>query len=354
MKKEEPLVSICIPNYNYGQYLRHCLDSVIAQTYSNIEVIIQDNASTDDSYEIITEYQSKYLRGESGVYIDAARNKRNKGSDLNSIICSSRVEGKYLMFLSSDDAIKPTFIEKCVKVMEENQNVSMVMVHRDEIDENGNLYETPPFYNTSCIVNGEDQAAVFMMAGIAVPSQILQRTESNRKMNQYRFYQLSVAGDWYNNFLLSCVGDIAYLKESLCEYRIHTGNETNESEKNLVGIFEHFIIINAFRSTANSIGYREAEVRYPKAVEKLGTMCLRYALKMLQNKEFLSAKKYLHLAPVLKVDIEKDEMYKKLWNLVELEGKEQFEEELNRFERENVLVRTVSYDPPAGYRKLSE
>lgn len=49
MKKEQPLVSILIPNYNYARYLRHCIDSVVKQTYDNIEIIIQDNASTDDS-----------------------------------------------------------------------------------------------------------------------------------------------------------------------------------------------------------------------------------------------------------------------------------------------------------------
>jgi len=350
--EKAPLVSILIPNYNYGRYLRYCLDSVIAQTYSNIEVIIQDNASTDNSYEIIMEYQKKYLNGEIGVYIDAARNKRNVGSDKNCNICAGRAEGKYLMFLSSDDAIKPTFVEKCVALMEKNQNVSMVMVHRDEIDDAGNLYETPPFYNTSCIVDGESQASVFMMAGIAVPSQVLVRAESRKNTFRYRFYQMQVAGDWYSNFLMSCVGDIAYIKEALCEYRVHFGNETNESEKNLVGIFEHFVIINAFRATANSVGFEKAVARYPEAIEKLGTMCLRYALKMLQNKEFICAKKYLYLANVLKLDMEADEKYQELWQLVYLEGTEQFDEELKLFESKNILNRTVSYDPPAGYKEI--
>ena len=50
MKK--PLVSVCIPNYNYGHYLDHCLESVYNQTYPNLEVWIRDNHSTDKSYEI--------------------------------------------------------------------------------------------------------------------------------------------------------------------------------------------------------------------------------------------------------------------------------------------------------------
>lgn len=350
--KRNPLVSVLIPNYNYAKYLRHCLDSVLNQTYDNIEIIVQDNASTDDSYEILLEYQRKYLKGEIDQYIDVGRNKRNVGSDQNSTICANRSEGKYLMFLSSDDALKPTYVERCVNILENNPYVSMVMVHRDEIDDDGTLYHVPPFYNKDFIVDGEAQAAVFMMAGIAVPTQVFFRKESRTQTFKYRFYQMQVAGDWYNNFLMACVGDIAYIKDALCKYRVHFGNETNESEKKMLGIFEHFVIINAFNATAKSVGYKAPQDRYEEAVEKLGDMCLRYALKMLQNDEFQCAKRYLHLSLAFKETIREDKRYKALWRLVELEGNEAFKKELQVFEQENILERTVSYEPPAGFIEI--
>ena len=350
--EQKPLVSVLIPNYNYAQYLRHCLDSVLAQTYSNIEIIIQDNASTDNSYEILLEYELKYMKGETDKYINVGRNKYNVGSDRNATICAGKAEGKYLLFLSSDDALKPTYVERCVEVLENNPSVSMVMVHRDEIDENGKIYEVPSFYNKSFVVDGEAQAAVFMMAGIAVPTQVLFRKESRTQTLKYRYYQMQVAGDWYSNFLMSCVGDIAYIKDALCEYRVHYGNETNESEKNMLGIFEHFVIINAFNATAKSIGYHKPQERYQDAVEKLGDMCLRYALKMLQNEEKQCARRYLRLALVFKEDIQEDKRYKKLWELVNINQKEDFAVELQKFERENVLIRTVSYEPPAGFVEI--
>lgn len=355
-EKNIPIVSVLVPNYNYAQYLSHCIDSVLNQTYNhgNIELIIQDNASTDESYDIILEYEKKYLHGETDIYICAERNKRNVGSDRNSTICVNKSEGKYILFLSSDDALKPDYIERCVEVLENNPTVSMVMVHREEIDEKGNLYETPPFYNESFVVDGESQAAVFMMAGVAVPTQVLIRAESRRLTFHHRFYQMQVAGDWYSNFLLSCVGDIAYIKDALCEYRVHTGNETNESEKKLLGIFEHFVIINAFHATAKSIGYLKPQKRYTDAIEKLGDMCLRYALKMLQNREVECAKRYLHLSLVFKEKVQEDERYKKLWELVNTEGKEEFENKLKSFEEQYVLTRTISYDPPEGFVRLQE
>lgn len=350
--KEKPLVSILIPNYNYAQYLRYCLDSVLAQTYSNIEIIIQDNASTDNSYEILLEYELKYLKGETDRYFNVGRNKYNVGSDKNATICAGKAEGKYLLFLSSDDALKPTYVERCVEVLENNPSVSMIMVHRDEIDENGKIYEVPPFYNKSFVVGGEAQAAVFMMAGIAVPTQVLFKKESRAATLKYRYYQLQVAGDWYSNFLMACVGDIAYIKDALCEYRVHYGNETNESEKNMLGIFEHFVLINAFNATAKSIGYQKPQERYIGAVEKLGDMCLRYALKMLQNGERKCAKKYLHLSLAFKEEIQDEKRYKELWEIANAEN--EFAEKLKDFVERNILTRTISYDPPEGYVELPE
>lgn len=352
LDRKDPLVSILIPNYNYGRYLRHCLDSVIAQTYTNIEVIIQDNASTDDSYEILLEYELKYIKGEIDTYINVGRNKYNVGSDRNSTICFSRSEGDFFMFLSSDDALKPEFVERCVGILKNNPSVGMVMTHREEIDENGVVRKTPPFFNKSFIVDGESQAAVFMMAGIAVPSQIMMRTDARRKMLRHRNYQLPVAGDWYNNFLFACVSDIGYIKEALCEYRVHSGNETSESEKKLQGVFEHFILVNAFDATAKSLGMEKPQKRYSEAVEKLGDMCLRYTYKMLINNEIVAAKKYLNLAIVLKETIVDDKRYNLLKEIVSIESKQERNAKLTAFGEEYVLERTISYDPPEGFIEI--
>ena len=83
MRRKQPLVSICIPNYNYGHYLRHCIESVINQTYENIEILVQDNNSSDDSYDILMEYEEQSRHGQISKFINVARNKQNVGSDRN-------------------------------------------------------------------------------------------------------------------------------------------------------------------------------------------------------------------------------------------------------------------------------
>ena len=348
--KCEPLVSVCIPNFNYGHYLSHCLESVLNQTYQNIEVIFSDNASTDNSYDIAYEYKKKFE--ERGIYFHLNNNKHNLGSSANSTIVTSRSEGEFVYTLASDDAIHPEFLEKCIRIFQEYPSVGMVMVNREEIDENGKIYKQVPFYNTSCVINGEDQAAVFMMAGIAIPAQRIVRNSFSGRWARY-CRKWNVAGDWYDNFLVSCFSDIAYLKEDLAQYRVHSGNETNESEKNLMGVFEHYQLINAFVDLAEACKLQKPVLRYQEAVAHLGDMCMRYALRMLRDGQVEAAKRYLMLAPVMKESIIEDKKYMQLMNIVNLTDSNEIRQRTMAFREKNNLNRTKSYDPPKGFTVLN-
>lgn len=343
MKKELPLVSILVPNYNYAHYLETCFESILNQTYENIEVIFRDNASEDDSYEIALKYQKKMRK--KNLYMSCGLNRRNLGSAKNTGICFSESEGEYVIYLSSDDAMEPTYIEKCVHIMENHQNVGMVMVHRKAINEYGEITEEPPFYSKNCIIPKESQAAVFMMAGIAVPSQVLMRRRTLEKAGAGKPLNMQVANDWMDNFMMSMFDDVAYIKEPLCLYRTHAENETTGSEKNLVGIFEHYLLANAFVWISKSYNMTKPAARYQESVKKLAGMCLRYAVKMLQNHENETAEKYLFLAPVFDKQILADNTYTALRECVALEGGE-LEEEINKICGSYNTKRTVSYEPP--------
>lgn len=349
MSEKLPLVSICIPNYNYEHYLSNCFDSVLAQTYPNIEVIFNDNNSTDGSFEIAMEYY--HIFKEKGIYLSIHNNKENCGSDKNTNQCLARSKGAFSYVLASDDSIEPTFIEKCINVFNQYPNVAFVMAHRNEIDENGNKTTTPPFYNQNCIIKGEDQAAVFMMAGIAIPGQRMSRNAVTGPIRPYK-RTFNVAGDWYENFLMAMCGDVAYIAEPLCNYRVHSGNETNESEKNLMGIFEHYQLINSFVEISKNFGMTKPAARYTEAVEKLGSMCLRYALKMFQNNLNNIAHRYLLLAPVFKQNIVEEITYKELLKCVNMQGDE-LRETLKKIQSGESLMRTKSYDPPEGFEPLN-
>lgn len=103
--KRNPLISIIVPVYNTERYLTECLNSIVHQTYTNIEIIIVDDASTDNSCKIITTFQCKDSR------IKYIRHNINRG------ICQARntglshCNGEYIAWCDSDDVLHPSFIE---------------------------------------------------------------------------------------------------------------------------------------------------------------------------------------------------------------------------------------------------
>lgn len=101
------LVSVIIPNYNYGRYLSEAIDSVLEQTYSNIEIIVVDDGSTDNSIEILAKYEIK------GVKVIQQTN-RGVGAARNTGATESK--GEYIAFLDADDIWNHTKIEKQLKV----------------------------------------------------------------------------------------------------------------------------------------------------------------------------------------------------------------------------------------------
>ena len=91
---KEPLVSVVIPNYNYGQYLRQAIDSVLAQTYPAIEIIVVDDGSQDKSEAIVRSYGERVrLIAQRNQGVSVARNRGVQES-----------AGEFVAFLDADDA----------------------------------------------------------------------------------------------------------------------------------------------------------------------------------------------------------------------------------------------------------
>ena len=105
---QNPKVSVIIPVYNSSEYIRHCLDSLLAQTLEDIEIICVDDGSTDDSLSILEEYSRKDQRirvlTQENAGAGAARNHGLR-----------EARGKYLSFLDSDDYFEPDMLEKARK-----------------------------------------------------------------------------------------------------------------------------------------------------------------------------------------------------------------------------------------------
>lgn len=113
------LISVVIPVYNVAKFLRKCLNSVLKQSYRNLEIILVDDGSTDGSSLICDEYQLKDPRFK-------VIHKKNEGLGLSRNAGLQQVHGKYVIFLDSDDYLGPNNIERLYSEVKTN-NVDMVI-----------------------------------------------------------------------------------------------------------------------------------------------------------------------------------------------------------------------------------
>lgn len=114
-KTQNPLVSVGMPVYNGAKTLRRALDSILEQDYPNLELIISDNASTDETSKVCREYASRDSR------IVYYRAKKNMGASWNFNHALKLSKGKYFMWAAHDDLRLPTYISKCVNQLERNE-----------------------------------------------------------------------------------------------------------------------------------------------------------------------------------------------------------------------------------------
>lgn len=124
----QPLISIVTPNYNCGRFIAQTIESVLAQTYTNWEMLIIDDCSTDDSYSIAVEYAKKDSR------IKVFQNEKNSGAAVSRNKAIELSQGEYLAFLDSDDLWMPEKLELQLKFMQEN-NCDFSYCKYDLVDE---------------------------------------------------------------------------------------------------------------------------------------------------------------------------------------------------------------------------
>jgi len=127
----KPRVSIGLPVFNGEKYLRQALNSILAQTYQNFELIISDNASTDRTPRICRDYAAQDSR------IHYYRNKRNLGATRNYNRAFELSSGEYFKWAAHDDVLAPEFLSSCVSVLDQEPSIVLCHSKTARIDENG-------------------------------------------------------------------------------------------------------------------------------------------------------------------------------------------------------------------------
>lgn len=206
----QPLVSIIIPGYNRAEYIAETIESVLAQTYRNIEIIVVDDGSTDNTREIVAEYLPKvqYIwqeNSERGA-------SRNHGLRL--------AKGEFISFLDSDDLWLPNKIEEDLEFLENSSAVGVIYTDICLVDAKGNylkLIKRKGFRGKVTEKLLEDN---FVSIGAH-----LSRTQLIREIGGFlEERQLSGSEDWEMWVRLSTVTDFAYLPKATTKIRTHEAN----------------------------------------------------------------------------------------------------------------------------------
>ncbi|MBV4553013.1 glycosyltransferase family 2 protein [Pseudomonas sp. SWRI102] len=231
-----PLVSIIVPSYNHAAYIRECIESIIQQTYKNIELIIIDDGSLDQSELVIAELSD--LCSERFVRFEA-RHRPNKGlcATLNEAIEWCR--GKYCSIIASDDLMLPEKTEMQVEYLEENLNCAAVFGQVTTINSESKVVNAKKRIKKSYIFND-----IFLHKHtLPAPTQMI-RSEKLKKTGGYPSWL--IIEDWYMWLILASDGStLDNLGVETTLYRRHAGNLSRRIEKMAQGRYD---ILSAYQA----------------------------------------------------------------------------------------------------------
>lgn len=231
-----PKVSICIPTYNGHEFLEPCLESAVRQTYPDIEIIIVDDCSTDNTYDIIQRYAAEYSN------IKIYRNQKNLGLVGNWNRCIELSSGEWIKFLLQDDYFEANCIEMMLAgVSEEDRIVACKrsFLLSDEVDaEKKKYYEQGVITFDSLGISGEDPVPIkpkeiaimaaqnICMNFIGEPTSVMFKKEVTNNIGLFNADIAQICDLEYFLRIASVYG-IRYVPFALAHFRIHEQSTTS-------------------------------------------------------------------------------------------------------------------------------
>nr|WP_295972082.1 glycosyltransferase [uncultured Bacillus sp.] len=267
--KNYPLVSILIPTYNRPLFFEDAINSVLQQTYPNIEIVIGDDSTNDRTENLI---KDKYRKYSNITYI---RNPRTLGQYENSINLFNKANGNYINYLMDDDLFLPEKIEKMMSYFldDHKQEIVLVTSYRRLMNKDGNylpdLNINTKLTETNSIISGKKVGNKILLESvnyIGEPTTALFRKEALTEpfgTLKNRIYSCTV--DMASWILLLSKGKMVYITEPLSCFRIHGAQQLRESSMFADGIEDLFHLI----MTAIDYGYLEKKEEQKKAYQSV-------------------------------------------------------------------------------------
>ncbi|SHI96953.1 Glycosyltransferases involved in cell wall biogenesis [Propionispora hippei DSM 15287] len=291
-----PLVSILIPTYNRPEYFKIALESAINQTYRNIEIVIADNSTNEETKKVISSYLEKY---------DNIRYFNNGGnigiqSVLNLVTKSS---GEYINYLMDDDVFHLEKIRVMMNFFIEYDNIALVTSYRQLIDEKGNFLPdraaTQKIVDNDSIIDGKELGRFILFSTLNVigePTTVLMKKETIKGSfgiylgRQYR--ALVDIAQWLEAMI---EGNVVYLTTALSFFRQHQSQEQKRSYVRLLSANDSFEYLSDSYKSNIFIDTREEYLKLINDWYKGNVNLLKEIENLKKDKEFeeLEFEKYL-------------------------------------------------------------
>lgn len=229
-----PTVSVVMPVYNTEKYVREAIESILNQTFTDFELLIINDGSTDNSLSAIRSFNDSRIR--------VINLEENRGNRVAANIGLREAKGKYVVRMDSDDIALPDRIEAQVKFMEEHPEVGLSGGHLRFFGNKSDIWRFP--LNREII-----NASLIFTPGVSQGTSIL-RTEVYKKNNVYYNERgASYAEDLEYFLRLKKVTEFANIDKILIHYRRHEGNITSRLQEKSAELYAE-----AFREIFNDLG----------------------------------------------------------------------------------------------------
>lgn len=220
MKTIFPKVSVMIPTYNQEQYITQAIESVIMQDYENLEIIVADDCSTDNTKEIV----QKYLHDKRLKYIRNESNLGRVGNYRNTLY--QHTTGEWILNLDGDDFYTDrTLISRAMKAIVKTPNVVCYFGYK-KIPRELYKYSYKYISEDSIILHGNIYFKIFNNLGSFVHMTTLYKKAIAINDNLCYTYK-GIQSDFHAIIRLCLYGDVIIAKENGYRWRFHTGNATN-------------------------------------------------------------------------------------------------------------------------------
>jgi glycosyltransferase involved in cell wall biosynthesis len=262
-----PKVSVIMRSYNHARYLALAIESVLGQTLSDIELIIIDDASTDNSREIIQAFVSRDKR------IKSILHRKNKGMALGMNEGFAAATGKYIAFIDSDDIWEPTKLQRQRDALEGTRRQA-VWTEGAIIDENSN--PTGKKFSDFPWVGGRKKDgeifAQLIQGNLILQSSFMAVTKDAVSHPFWR--ELRYLNDWAFHLEMAARHEYVFISEPLTRYRVHTASTNHDTQ----GYKEDYV--KAYKLIPRRLHrYLSRSVRYDMYC-RLATLCEESGLGM--------------------------------------------------------------------------